>query len=92
MRFLFERYHNERLGRHLHGECALLELGILVGLRSNYIGMIEVVEVGYVLRGEDATANLLGIETGKVEIDGLILVEAHVGDGQYDATIGCLGC
>ena len=49
--------------------------------------MLEVVDVGYILRSENATAHALGLETGEVEIDGLSLIETHIGDSQHDTAI-----
>ena len=49
--------------------------------------MLEVVEVGHVLRGKDATTNLLGGIAGKLEVDGLVLVKTDVGDGENDRAV-----
>ena len=90
--FLLDVQYDDRLGGYLDGENVLLQLGILEFLRSYHVGVVEVVEIIGFLRGEDATSSSLGCKTLDVEVDRLVLIEADVGDGKYQATVGCLCC
>lgn len=49
--------------------------------------MLEVIIVVHLLRGQDLTAYGLGLIASQLEVDGLVLIEAHVSDSQHQTAV-----
>ena len=69
-RLLLDVQHDNRLGWHLDGNNVLLQFGILISLGCHDVGMLEIVEVGYVLRSQNLAANGLGLIACQLEVSG----------------------
>ena len=82
---------NDRFCRNFHCKHVFLQFCVLKICRNHHLGVVEVVVVGDILSGEDASAHCLGLHTVEVDGEGLGLVKAYVGERHDDASVGLLG-
>ena len=74
-RGLLECEDYDALGGEVEAEHSVVDVGGVEGLRGYFLGLVEVVEVGYIVGGEYASADFGGLGAFEGDFDVLGFVE-----------------